>query len=92
MQHLEAVIKSRIPSILAMINKMIDEIETELNQIGRPLSNDAGVSVLWSSIFLLFFIVIAEVWGGSVKFCERSKIIQELINELALSFPMAGLK
>ena len=42
-QHLEAVIKSRIPSILAMINKSIDEIEAELNQIGRPLANDAGV-------------------------------------------------
>lgn len=27
-----------------MINKSIDEIEAELNQIGRPLANDAGVS------------------------------------------------
>lgn len=44
LQHLEAVIKSRIPSILAMINKSIDEIEAELNQIGRPLANDAGVN------------------------------------------------
>jgi hypothetical protein len=44
LQHLEAVIKSRIPSIQAMINKSIDEIEAELNQIGRPLANDAGVS------------------------------------------------
>lgn len=44
LQHLEAVIKSRIPSIQAMINKSIDEIEMELNQIGRPLANDAGVS------------------------------------------------
>lgn len=43
LQHLEAVIKSRIPSILAMINKSIDDIEAELNQIGRPLANDAGV-------------------------------------------------
>jgi len=43
-QHLEAVIRSRIPSILAMINKTIDDIEAELNQIGRPLANDAGVS------------------------------------------------
>lgn len=45
-QHLEAVIKARIPSIQAMINKSIDEIELELNQIGRPLTNDAGVRIL----------------------------------------------
>lgn len=44
-KHLEAVIKSRIPGILAMINKMIDDIETELNQIGRPLANDAGAQL-----------------------------------------------
>ncbi|KAG0556376.1 hypothetical protein M758_11G047200 [Ceratodon purpureus] len=44
-KHLEAVIKSRIPSILAMINKSIDEIEAELNQIGRPLANDAGAQL-----------------------------------------------
>ncbi|CAM6046667.1 unnamed protein product [Sphagnum compactum] len=44
-KHLEAVIKARIPSILAMINKSIDEIETELNQIGRPLANDAGAQL-----------------------------------------------
>ncbi|KAG0555997.1 hypothetical protein KC19_11G019000 [Ceratodon purpureus] len=43
-KHLEAVIRSRIPSITAMINKTIDDIEAELNQIGRPLANDAGVS------------------------------------------------
>jgi hypothetical protein len=40
------VIKARIPSILAMINKSIDEIEAELNQIGRPLADDAGVNML----------------------------------------------
>ncbi|CAK9196145.1 unnamed protein product [Sphagnum troendelagicum] len=44
-KHLEAVIKARIPSILAMINKSIDEIEAELNQIGRPLANDAGAQL-----------------------------------------------
>jgi len=44
-KHLEAVIKSRIPSILAMINKSIDDIEAELNQIGRPLANDAGAQL-----------------------------------------------
>lgn len=44
-KHLEAVIRSRIPSILAMINKTIDDIEAELNQIGRPLANDAGAQL-----------------------------------------------
>jgi hypothetical protein len=44
-QHLEAFIKARIPSIQAMINKQIDELETELNQIGRPLANDAGAQL-----------------------------------------------
>jgi hypothetical protein len=38
------VIRQRIPGIAAMINKTIDDIEVELNQIGRPLANDAGVS------------------------------------------------
>jgi hypothetical protein len=50
LQHLEAFIKARIPSIQAMINKQIDELESELNQIGRPLANDAGV--LFSSLIL----------------------------------------
>ena len=49
LQHLEAVIRSRIPSILAMINKSIDDIEAELNQIGRPLANEAGVGLLGES-------------------------------------------
>jgi hypothetical protein len=54
LQHLEAVIKARIPSIQAMINKSIDEIETELNQIGRPLANDAGV--MFSSLIILVLL------------------------------------
>lgn len=44
MQHLENFIRQKIPGIAAMINKTIDDIEAELNQIGRPLANDAGVS------------------------------------------------
>ncbi|CAK9252309.1 unnamed protein product, partial [Sphagnum jensenii] len=44
-KHLEAFIKARIPGIQAMINKQIDELESELNQIGRPLSNDAGAQL-----------------------------------------------
>jgi len=44
LQHLEAVIKARIPSILSNINKNIDELDTEMNQLGRPIAVDAGVS------------------------------------------------
>jgi hypothetical protein len=51
LQHLEAFIKARIPGIQAMINKQIDELESELNQIGRPLSNDAGVHIF--SFFII---------------------------------------
>lgn len=66
LQHLEAVIKARMPGILAMINKMIDDIETELNQIGRPLSNDAGVRM--KCFFVLHFLLsnFCEVVGSSV--------------------------
>jgi hypothetical protein len=41
---LEAVIKARIPSILSNIAKNIDELENEMNQLGRPVAVDAGVS------------------------------------------------
>jgi hypothetical protein len=60
-QHLEAFIKARIPSIQAMINKQIDELETELNQIGRPLANDAGVQ--FSSRIIYSF------WGTPISIC-----------------------
>lgn len=43
-QHLESVIKSRIPSISSLINKSVDELESELDQLGRPIAVDAGVS------------------------------------------------
>lgn len=49
MQHLEAVIRAKIPSIVAMINKTIDEIEAQLDKLGRPVGGDAGVrtTVSW---------------------------------------------
>jgi hypothetical protein len=47
-QHLEAVIKAKIPSIIAMINKTVDEIEAELDRLGRPIGGDAGVSNTYS--------------------------------------------
>lgn len=42
-QHLESVIRARIPSITSLINKTIDELEAEMNHIGRPIALDAGV-------------------------------------------------
>lgn len=42
-QHLESVIRARIPSITSLINKSIDELEAELDHLGRPIAIDAGV-------------------------------------------------
>ncbi|PKA56091.1 Dynamin-related protein 1C [Apostasia shenzhenica] len=44
-KHLETVIRQRIPSIIAMINKTINELETELNRIGRPIGSDTGAQL-----------------------------------------------
>eukprot|EP00249_Psilotum_nudum_P014912 c25064_g3_i1 orf=351-2180(+) len=44
-KHLEAVIKSRIPNIQMLINKSIDELETEMNRLGRPIASDAGAQL-----------------------------------------------
>jgi hypothetical protein len=45
-QHLETVIKSKIPGIQSLISKTINEIETELTRLGKPVAADAGVSLL----------------------------------------------
>lgn len=42
-QQLETVIKARIPGIMSMISKRIDDLEAELDHLGRPTSIDAGV-------------------------------------------------
>jgi len=42
-QHLESVIKARIPGIASLINRSIDELEEELDHLGRPVAIDAGV-------------------------------------------------
>jgi len=44
-QHLESVIKARIPSITATINKTIDELESELDIIGRGVASDPGAQL-----------------------------------------------
>jgi hypothetical protein len=47
-QHLESVIKSRIPGIMSLINKSIDELESELSYLGRPVAIDAGVRIFYA--------------------------------------------
>ncbi|PIN12167.1 Vacuolar sorting protein VPS1, dynamin [Handroanthus impetiginosus] len=44
-QHLEKVIRQRIPSIIALINKNIDELNAELDRIGRPIAVDGGAQL-----------------------------------------------
>eukprot|EP00897_Mesotaenium_endlicherianum_P008362 jgi/Mesen1/7554/ME000392S06817 len=44
-KHLEQVIKSKIPGIQALINNNIDELETEIGQLGRPITGDAGAQL-----------------------------------------------
>ncbi|CAL4932363.1 unnamed protein product [Urochloa decumbens] len=44
-QELEAVIRARIPSITSLINKTIDELESEMDHLGRPIASDAGAQL-----------------------------------------------
>ncbi|CAH9078444.1 unnamed protein product [Cuscuta europaea] len=44
-QHLEVVIRQRIPGIIALINKTIDELNAELDRIGRPVGVDGGAQL-----------------------------------------------
>ncbi|KAF9598647.1 hypothetical protein IFM89_029897, partial [Coptis chinensis] len=45
LQHLEAVIRARIPNITSLINKTIDELESEMDHLGRPIALDAGTNM-----------------------------------------------
>ncbi|KAG6526296.1 phragmoplastin DRP1C-like [Zingiber officinale] len=44
-KHLESVIRQRIPSIISLINKTIDELEAELDRLGRPIGADGGAQL-----------------------------------------------
>lgn len=56
-QHLEIVIRQRIPSIISLINKTIDELNAELDRIGRPIGSDGGVSIQHESSSLERFVL-----------------------------------
>lgn len=43
--HLENVIRAKIPSITSLINKSIDELESELDHLGRPVAVDGGAQL-----------------------------------------------
>jgi len=53
-QHLESLIRVRIPRIASLINKNIDELEAEMTRLGRPVAVDAGVRSF--SFFCLLLI------------------------------------
>ncbi|KAI7748420.1 hypothetical protein M8C21_007577 [Ambrosia artemisiifolia] len=44
-EHLEKVIKGKLPGITSMINKGIEEMEAELDHLGRPIAVDAGAQL-----------------------------------------------
>ncbi|KAH7415742.1 hypothetical protein KP509_14G059000 [Ceratopteris richardii] len=44
-KHLESVIKTRIPGILTLVNKTIDELESELASLGRPIATEPGAQL-----------------------------------------------
>ncbi|CAM8935409.1 unnamed protein product [Rhodiola kirilowii] len=44
-KHLESVIRARIPAILSLINRSIDELEAEMDHLGRPIAVDAGAQL-----------------------------------------------
>ncbi|XP_028787296.1 dynamin-related protein 1E isoform X2 [Neltuma alba] len=44
-QQLESAIRARIPSITSLINKSIDELESEMDHLGRPIALDAGAQL-----------------------------------------------
>ncbi|PKI46917.1 hypothetical protein CRG98_032728 [Punica granatum] len=43
--HLESIIRAQLPGITSLINKTIDELERELDHLGRPVGVDAGAQL-----------------------------------------------
>lgn len=72
-QHLETVIKSRIPGLQSLINKTIIELETELSRLGKPIATDAGVSMP----FLVLQFLLGLMYHG-----ETQTILKEVADLL----------
>ncbi|KAE8661859.1 Dynamin-related protein 1E [Hibiscus syriacus] len=51
-QHLESVIRARLPGITSLINKSIEELEAELSHLGRSVAVDSGVAQLYTILEL----------------------------------------
>ena len=74
------MIKARIPSILSNINKNIDELESEMNELGRPISVDAGVSYWLLSkgemaLGMLYNMVVKVIICTTVRTLSTSKLL-----------------
>lgn len=67
-QHLEVVIKSRIPGLQSLITKTISELETELSRLGKPVAADAGVSNLHFSLFGSFILILTLLSAGKTVY------------------------
>ncbi|WCJ20713.1 dynamin-like protein [Euphorbia peplus] len=44
-KHLESVIKARIRGIMSLVSRSIDELEAEVDHLGRPVAIDAGAQL-----------------------------------------------
>lgn len=61
-QHLEGVIKSRIPGIQSLISKTVADLEAELSHLGKPISTDAGVSLVCVCVKMHLIDVDVYIW------------------------------
>ncbi|CAA3012206.1 dynamin-related 1E [Olea europaea subsp. europaea] len=55
-RHLESIIRARIPSITSLINKSIDELESEMDHLGRPTAVDAGLIPVDSHMIINYLV------------------------------------
>jgi hypothetical protein len=84
MQHLEQVIKSRIPGLQSLITKTIAELETELNRLGKPIANDAGVRQ--PTILLLAVQCCVHIVFHTVLISVYLAVLSASITKYALQF------
>ncbi|KAL7609093.1 dynamin-related protein 5A isoform X1 [Lactuca sativa] len=61
-KHLEGVIKSRIPGIQSLISKTVADLEAELSHLGKPISTDAGVSLVCVCVKMHLIDVDVYIW------------------------------